>query len=356
DFSRAIAFDNGSTELYVLRGGAYLGVRNHAAAVRDYSRALEIDPKHAAAYAGRGLAKSYLEAFDEAFADLAKAIETDPRNPLGYAFRGVVYSETGQTEVGMKDIETALKLDAGRPETLWARGIIAEAQGRTQDAIPDIRRAVEANPEFALAAEALRRLGADLGDTADVQVAGAGIAGWNVVQRGSEFYAVSTDQSGLRIPLESPGTGQPKLIDWDVRKPPFKGIGVLRFHGGSVPAKSGVEPIELTALIDISSRTVIAVEPHKFGAKTATWTWDDGKVTVASVDGVIEEFSVRPSTVGTQPTGGGRPTAVAADGVTPLDEAAAAGAEKPKTAAVRKDPPRPAQKQPKTIFDLLFGN
>jgi len=351
DFSRAIAFDNGNTELYLLRGGAYLGVRNFASAVRDYARAIEIDPKLAPAYAGRGLAHGYLEAFDDAFADLAKAIETEPRNPLGYAYRGVVYSEVGQTEVGMKDIETALKLDPNRAATLWARSVIAEAQGRNQDAIPDVRRAVDLDPEFALAAESLKRLGGDFTDSNEVVVAGGGIQGWNLIQRGNEYFAVSVDQSALRVPLESPGSGQPKLLDWEVRKAPFRGIGVLRFEGGTVPLKSGPQPVAMTAIVDIATRSVVAVEPHQLGSKSATWTWDDGKVIVASVDGITDEFVLRPASGITQ-TAGGIKTPGGAD-VTPLDEAAAA-TERPKTTAVRRDPPR--QQKPKTIFDLLFGN
>lgn len=342
DFSRAIAFDTGSAELYVHRGNAYLGVRNHAAAVRDFSRAIELEPKLAVAYAGRGLAHGYSEAFDEAFADLAKAIETEPRNPLGFAYRGVIYSESGQTDVGLKDIETALRLDPNRAETFWARGVIAEAQGRGPDAIPDVRRAADLNPEFPLAAEALKRLAADFGDDTDVPVAGAGIPGWNVVQRGRAYFAVATDQSGLRVPLESPGSGQPRLIDWEVKKPPYRGIGVLRFAGGTATLKSVTEPVELTAIVDIPAKSVVTVEPHKVGTRTASLKWEEGKVIIASIDGITDEFNLRAA------------TGPLAAGETPLDQAATTAAEKPKQ-TVRRDPPRSSPK-PKTIFDLLFGN
>lgn len=358
DFSRAIAFDNGSAELYILRGGSYLGVRNYASAIRDFSRAIELEPRSAVAYAGRGLGNGYVEAFDEAFADLSKAIETDPKNPLGYAFRSVVYTEAGQTDVGMKDVETALKLDPNRAETLWARGVIAEAQGRTGEAAPDYRRAATSNPEFALAAEALRRVGGDLADGSEVPIAGAGIDSWNIVQRGNEYYAVNVEQPALRVPLESPGSGQPKLIDWEVRRAPFRGIGVLRFQGGTVLTRTGPEPIELSAIVDIPARTVIAVEPHKLGAKSATWTWEDGKITVASIDGVTDEFNVRPSS-GVQGDGryrtriGGSPDGFEGGA---LDDAFEKPAElqKPKPATQARREPR--QQKPKTIFDLLFGN
>lgn len=343
DFSRAIAFDNANAELYVLRGHAYLGVKNHASAIRDFARAIEIDPKLAVAYAGKGLGNGYVEAYDEAFADLNRAIELEPKNPVTLAYRAVVYTETGQTDVAARDVETALKLDANRAEALWARGVIAEAQGRTPDALPDHRRAVALDPEFALAAEALKRVGGELPDQSDVPVPGGGIDGWNLVQRGNEFHAVSLATPPIRIPLESPGKGQPKLIDWEEKQGPFRGIGVLRFKGGTVLARSGPQEVELTAIVDIVARTVVAVEPHRLGTRMATWTWDDGKVTVASVDGATDEFNLRPSQ--------GK-TAVG------LGVAGAAGAAIG-AAASRPQPQRsaqPRQQKPKTIFDLLFGN
>ena len=93
---------------------------------------------------------------------------------------------------------------------------------------------------------------------------------------------------------------------------------------------------------------VIAIEPHKLGQKTATWTWDDGKVVVASADGVTDEFVLR---------------AVAKQ--KDADDGAVADARSRRQAPERSGNPgwqswqQQAQqrpKKPKTIFDLLFGN
>lgn len=354
DFSRAIAFDNASAELHVLRGHAYLGVRNHASAIRDFARAIELEPSNTAAYAARGLASGYVEAFDDAFADINRAIESNPKNPVSFAYRAVVYAEAGQTDVGLKDIETALKLEPNRPEALWARGVIAEAQGRTADAIADYRRAADANPELTIAAVALKRTGGALGDTDDVPVAGTPVDGWTVVQRGNAFFATTAEFPGLRVPLESPGSGVPRLIDWEARKPPYKGIGVLRFAGGSVLTKGGPAPVELTAIVDITTRTVIAVEPHKIGPKQASFNWEDGRIIVAGIDGTTDEFSVRTSGTAALAAGGARRPFDGQPG-SAIDNALGYG-------PLGQKPPRPAAVQakrapkPKTIFDLLFGN
>ena len=49
---RAIAFDAGNAELYVLRGHGYLASDNTASALKDFARVLELDPNSAAGYQG----------------------------------------------------------------------------------------------------------------------------------------------------------------------------------------------------------------------------------------------------------------------------------------------------------------
>jgi tetratricopeptide (TPR) repeat protein len=356
DLSRAIAFDNGNVDVYLLRGHAYLGARNFASAIRDFARAVELDPKSAEAYAGRGLGNGYVEAFDDALADLTRAIELDPRNATSFAYRAIVYNEAGQRDVGLKDVETALKLDPNRAEALWARGAIAEAQDRKLEALGEYRRALSLNSGLVLVAEAVKRLGGELPDSSDVLVAGLGVDGWNVVSRGTDYFAIHPDFQGLRVPLETPGLGQPKLLEWELKKAPLKGIGVLRFYGGTVAAKSGAQDVELVAIVDLNARSVVAVEPHKLGAKTSKWTWEEGRVIVASVDGVTDEFNLRPgasaaaaqeATRRKSADGTGEPAAVSGDpGQQPRAE--------PKSQ--RQTASRPPQQKQKTIFDLLFGN
>ncbi len=356
DLSRAIAFDNGNVDVYLLRGHAYLGARNFASAIRDFARAVELDPKSAEAYAGRGLGNGYVEAFDEALADLTRAIELDPRNATSFAYRAIVYNEAGQRDVGLKDVETALKLDPNRAEAFWARGAIAEAQDRKLEALGEYRRALGLNSALVLVSEAVKRLGGELPDASDVPVAGLGVDGWNVVSRGTDYFAIHPDFAGLRVPLETPGIGQPKLLEWELKKAPIKGIGVLRFYGGTVAAKSGPQDVELAAIIDINARSVVAVEPHKLGAKTAKWTWEEGRVIVASVDGVTDEFNLRTPTSAAAANEAARRRATdgKADGPLVAGEPVQQVRAEPKPP--RTTPSRPPQQKQKTIFDLLFGN
>ena len=202
------------------------------------------------------------------------------------------------------------------------------------------------------AAETIR----GLADGSDRLVAGAGVDKWRVVARGTAFFAVSDEYPRLRVPLEMSGEGQPRLLEWELKKPPLKGIGTLRFSGGAVAAKTGREDVELVAIIDLASNSVVGIEPHRQGTKVATWSWDEGKVTVASVDGVTDEFILRAS----KPKDALPPqrrTWAGSDqkqmpGWAPWSDGPMAGG--PPRSGGERQASRPAKK-PKTLFDLLFN-
>ncbi len=342
DLSRAIAFDSGNAEIYLLRGDAYLAGGNAAGAIKDFSRVIEIDQNSVAAYRARGLANSSAEAYDDALADLNRAIEIDPRSAVSFAYRAVVYKQANQADIGQKDLATAIKLDPNCAEVYWARAELAEAAGGQNDqAIADLRKALSLKPELRQASAGLVRLGAPAVDAEDKAVPGPTVEKWRIVSRGTAYFAVNDDFPRLRVPLEMSGEGTPRIIDWEAKKAPLRGIGVLRFSGGRMQGKTGPEEVELAAIIDTNAASVIAIEPHRLGDKIATWTWDEGKVIVASADGVTDEFQLR--NVGKGPSegqGGYR-----------------RGDDRPNWEPWRERPVAQApRRKPKTIFDLLFNN
>jgi len=350
DLSRAIAFDVNNTELYVVRGYVYLLNGNTASALKDFSHAIEIDGKSSAAFEGRGLANGLAGAADDAYADLNRAIELDPRSPVAYAFRAVVYKQNAQADIGAKDVEIAIKLDPNSPEALWARGEIAEANGQADTAIADLRRVLVLKPSWQFAADALKRLGAPVEDGDDKPMPALDIAKWHVFQHGKSFFAVSDDYGQIRVPLEMIGEGVPKLLDWEVKAPPYASYGILRFSGGSIAGKAGPEDTELAAIVDIAAAKVIAIQPNKQGARVATWTWDGDHLQVASVDGVTDEYQLRTMAVAAAGSGQQRR----------YDASQGSQSWSPWDQPFGGPPPRESRQRraakPKTIFDFLFGN
>jgi len=289
------------------------------------AKAIELSPNSAAFYAARGLGYAKAEAYEEALNDFARAIELEPRSPKAYAYRGWTYRQQQQAELGLKDVERALKLDDKSAEAYWARGEINEQLGRAELAVADLRKAVALEPRLKGALQALARLGVTIRPS-EAEVADAGLERWRVFQKGRQFIATNEEFPRLKINLEMVGKGQPRLLEWDVKKPPFAGIAVLRFHAGVVDGPKGPEDVEHAAVVDLQSSTVVSMEVQRQGEKLAQWTWDDGKLVVASADGVTDEFQLRQG--------------------------------KPKELPPQVQPKRTAEpggRKPKTLFQLLFG-
>lgn len=355
DLSRAAAFDVNNAEIYMVRGRAYLAMKNVASALKDFTQAITINPNLGPAYEGRGLANGMAEAFDEAYADLNKAIEIDPRSAVAFAYRAYAYKLNGQLDVAQKDLETAQKLGGQHAEVYWALAEVEEAQGATDRAVLHLRKALQLRPGYKDAADSLVRLTGAAGGDTDTVVSGAGIELWRVVERSGRYFALNDQFPRLQIPLEMLGEGKPRLLEWEVKAPPIKGIGVLRFYGGNLQLRTGPEEVELAALVDLEESRVITIEPHRQGNRTASWTWEPGRVIVASVDGVTDEFALRSGPMMPGVAGNRRP--LGPDGQpaawSPWEQPFGGG-------TLAGDQPRPVQrstvkKKPKTLFDLLFN-
>lgn len=353
DLSRAIAFDPNVAETYVLRGKAYLATHNAVSAIKDFSKAIELDPENAKAFAERGLAHGMAEAFEEAMGDLNRAIEIDPRSSLAFAYRAYVYQQNGHPDIASRDIDVAAKLDADTPEVHWVKAEIADSQGQVTDAIRHIEKALALRPGYRKAHETLQRMGGASLLAEDAVVSGAGVDDWRVVKRGPRFFALNDQYPGLSVPLEMMGGGTPRLIRWDLKEAPFRGIGVLHFHGGRVVGRGKkADEIEQAAIVDVERGLVIAIEPHRQGERVATWTWDDGRVTVASVDGVTDTFTLRATRPAVAAPAGrryrGSEGSDWAPWNTPFGAFSGGPSSPPKRATVKK-------KKQKSIFDLLFN-
>lgn len=361
DLSRAAAFDINNAELYLVRGYAYLDAGNAPSAIKDFARAIELAPNAASGFQARGLANGIAEAYEEAYGDLNRAIELDPRSATAFAYRAYVYKQAQRLDVAEKDVETAVKLAPTRADVLWASGELEEARGRADAAVAAYRRALAADATWKLAETALKRLGVadDAGE--DKVVQGGGTANWRIVMRKNAYYAVSDDYPAIRIALEMMGEGTPKLIDWELKKAPYKGYGVLRFASGRVLGKAGPEDTEQAAIIDIENAKVLAIQPSRQGQRVATWTWEDDRVQVASIDGVTDEFALRSekaeaAAAPVVPAAVPRRAAPVARSSgwspwdTPFGQPQAERREQRKQATTRRHQPKP-----KSLFDLLFN-
>src|SRR5262249_39911075 len=110
------------------------------------------------------------------------------------------------------------------------------------------------------------------------------------------------------------------------KKPPVQGIAGLRFHAGVVGGPKGPGGGEQGAGGDLPAGSGGSGEGQRQGGELAQWTWDDGKLIVASADGVTDEYQLRQG--------------------------------KPKEPPPQTQPNRTAEqrvRRPRTLFELLFG-
>ena len=248
DYSRAVAFEPRNAEIYALRGWAYLEADNAASGVKDFARAIELNPNVAAFYAARGFAYAKAEAYDDALNDFARAIELEPRSPKAYAYRAWTYRRQQQPELGSQGRRARSEARCQqRGSALGARARSTRRWGVPELAVADLRKGVALEPRLKAAAQALDRLGVGTRTSEAGGRRTPAFERWRVYQKGRQFVASNDEFPRLKVNLEMMGKGQPRILEWDVKKPPFAGIAVLRFHAGVVdgpraPRRSSTRP------------------------------------------------------------------------------------------------------------------
>jgi tetratricopeptide (TPR) repeat protein len=292
DLSRAITFDNKSLENHLLRGDAYLATGNTASAMKDFNRALELSPKSAAAFTSRALAQLKNDAGDEALNDLSKAIELDPKYTRAYAIRVLVYRQLNQLDLAQKDMERGLKFEPVTADALWAQGELEDARGRNDETIQAFTKALQIDPRHRPTLDSLNRLG--LVATRDEAELPGVVDGWRLYQAGEQYTARHPQYTNLKVPLEMFAKGTPRLIAFERQKAPNASFALLRFSAGRLEAAGQpAEDLEAAVILDIHAQAILGMTLHKRGTKTAAWTWEEGRVSVASADGVTEEFVLK---------------------------------------------------------------
>jgi tetratricopeptide (TPR) repeat protein len=144
-----------------------LGDRDDA--VVDFTGALNpraLDaPAQARALYDRGVALDELGRVEDAVGDYSAAIALVPKFAAALNNRANAYRRMGRLAQARADYEASI--GAGNPRLEFPEyglGQIAEALGRRSEALSHYRRALDANPQFALASERMAALGATAAD------------------------------------------------------------------------------------------------------------------------------------------------------------------------------------------------
>jgi len=342
DATQALDLDPGKPQpdLVLLRAESYAAENRFREAVADFDKVLELDPDRVEPYLERGILLAKNKRYDAALADFDKAIELDPKNAKAFASRGDVKVKRELVDEALTDVNRALLLSLNDPLALRVRGNIYEQQERVEDAIYDYQKALTKDPFQEEARAALVRLGAEVPvDTQ--QPLGPAVAGWVIAETAPGRYSATNPEfRSLSVDLEMFGAGKPKVLEWNRLKGAQSGIGLLKYHAGSV---DGQGELEYVAIVDTRKKRVLSIEAERWGQKPATWTWQTASVEVTDPDGNVNEVALWPVRTRSAPVARRR------DGAGRVF-----GSAQPQRKATRKRPRRKGGKRNSNPLGWLF--
>jgi serine/threonine protein kinase/Tfp pilus assembly protein PilF len=164
---RALGFSHTTAyNLYLWRGGAYMGLGMYPQALVDYDKSVELGPFRSYTYKTRGSAHFLLKSYDKALADIAKAVELTPGDFSNLTWLGPAAVakcpgerlRAGLLELADKTIRWAEDTtDASRPKSFHgfdtaagayvARAKLYGAFGQPNKAGADFAKAIELEPK-----------------------------------------------------------------------------------------------------------------------------------------------------------------------------------------------------------------
>jgi len=142
---------NASSNLYALRGEAYMYVGDYQKALQDFDSAIEIDGMNAVAFYDRSLLNTRLENYDSALADINNALAAQSMKSVDVLSMRDLYAKRGQLNLWLKNWQGAVAdytNSLARAEGSVSSAVYAEraeaytALGQYLDAINDYTSAV----------------------------------------------------------------------------------------------------------------------------------------------------------------------------------------------------------------------
>jgi tetratricopeptide (TPR) repeat protein len=135
DFTKALAIDPSSAEIYLERAKAFQMAGKYKNAIKDYDEFIELNGLRADVLCEKSIIALLNNDDSTAISDNTRALALDSENSGAYFDRARAYYLTGNYPLGLSDCTKALKLEPGNVGALYYKALLCEKLGDTTQAI-----------------------------------------------------------------------------------------------------------------------------------------------------------------------------------------------------------------------------
>ena len=145
-------------QTYHLRGLAYAGLEMYPKALADFDQAIALNGGEAEYFYNRAFAHAEASDFVRALADATKATELQPAESEYWLGRAELYLSNGQFDLTLADCNHVLATETDNADAYYYRGAAHEGRKDYVAAIREYARALDLDPEFTEARQALEEV------------------------------------------------------------------------------------------------------------------------------------------------------------------------------------------------------
>ncbi len=149
--SRAMRFDAGNSNPYLLRGLIRRLGGDSDGALRDYHEALRLNPELSSASLNRGNVLRLKGDLAGAIADYSRSLELEPENDRALFGRALARRDLGQHPEALKDCDRAIEIDPEEASHYSVRSSVKRALRDLDGAIADATESIRRDPGHAAA-------------------------------------------------------------------------------------------------------------------------------------------------------------------------------------------------------------
>lgn len=157
-YKEEVRKDPSNLQNRIVLGYTYFLKGDNEKAIKEFDYVLEQDKNYYDAHYNLGLVFLSEERYNEALIEFEKTVNIAPKDYKGHVQMGIAYRGLEEYDKATKALEQANKLAPTNADIIYQIGMVAEAQGEFSDAIAIYKDALEYDPLFQDAVDALDRL------------------------------------------------------------------------------------------------------------------------------------------------------------------------------------------------------